>query len=194
LKVWRHEMIATVGSWGIAIAGLVWAIISYRLNNRSTLALERTKFIFEHLRYLDTESSMQTAKKILYGLVPDFTVETFLETEKGTPDQIANSMAVDNFLNLLARVAYAHFTLKTITVDDLDAFGYYFYTISKHRGLRIYCLEEGYEDVIDVIEKLKPKWDEAEAKNAPRIAVEKAALEEASQRSQETAVDRLTSR
>jgi len=167
------ELVATFGTWAIAVAGLVWAIVSYRLNNRRTLALERTKFIFEHLKYFDTEPSMQTASKIIYGFIPDFTIETFLnvmKAGKGTPEQIANGMAVDNYLNFLWRIAYAHFTLKTITVEDLDAFGYYFYKISSHAGLCAYCIEEGFENIVDVIEKLKPMWDEAEIANASRIA------------------------
>ena len=52
----------------IAALSLVWAIYSYRLNYRNALALERTKFIFENLRYLETDASMQKANKVIYGL------------------------------------------------------------------------------------------------------------------------------
>jgi hypothetical protein len=162
------KLTATLGTWVIAVLGLVWAIVSYRLNNRSSLALERTKFIFEHLKYFDIQPSMQTANKIVYGLIPDFTIETFLDvmkSGKGTPDQISNCMAIENYLNFLWRIGYAHFTLKTISVDDLDAFGYYFYTVSEHTALSDYCIEEGFEEIIQVALKLKPIWDESDREN-----------------------------
>jgi hypothetical protein len=167
------KLIATFGSWAIAVAGLVWAIVSYRLNNRSTLALERTKFIFEHLKYFDTEPSMQTATRIIYGFDPDFTIETFLsvmKAGKGTPEQIANSMAIEGYLNFVWRIAYAHFTLKTVTIEDLDAFGYYFYVISLNAGLCKYCIEEGFGDIVEAAEQLKPIWDAADDRNASRVA------------------------
>jgi hypothetical protein len=162
------KLTATLGTWVIAVLGLVWAIVSYRLNNRSSLALERTKFIFEHLKYFDTEPSMQTANKIVYRLAPGFTIETFLDvmkSGKGTPDEIANCMAIENYLNFLWRIGYAHFTLQTISVEDLDAFGYYFYTVSRHHGLSDYCIKEGFEEIIQVALKLKPIWDETDKRN-----------------------------
>jgi hypothetical protein len=162
------KLTATLGTWAIAVLGLVWAIVSYRLNSRNSLALERTKFIFEHLKYFDIQPSMQTANKIVYGLIPDFTIERFLDvmkTGKGTPDELSNCMAVENYLNFLWRIGYAHFTLETISVDDLDAFGYYFYTVSKNPALSDYCIKEGFEEVIQVALKLKPIWDESDRQN-----------------------------
>jgi hypothetical protein len=167
------KLIETIGTWVIAAAGLVWAIYSYRLNNRSTLALERTKFIFEHLKYFDTDPSMQTASKIIYGFNPDFTIETFLnvmKAGKGPSDQIANSMAIESYLNFLWRIGYAHFVLKTVTVEDLDAFGYYFYAISLDPGLCTYCIQEGFEEIIEVVLKLQPVWDEAEKRKVSLTA------------------------
>jgi hypothetical protein len=154
-----------------AVGGLGWAIISYRLNHRRTLALERTKFIFEQSKFFDTDPSIQTANKILYGFSPDFTVDVFLrviEARKGNPEEIAMSLALENYLNFLWRVAYTHFVLKTITLEDLDAFGYYFYKIQEHKGLYEYCMKDGFEEIIMAAKKLQSIWDKADAqKHAP---------------------------
>jgi hypothetical protein len=152
----------------IAALALAWTIIAYWLNKRNALALERTKFIFENLRFFETDPLMQMANQIVNGLVADFTIDAFLNVRKagdGTPEQITKCMALDNYLNFLWRIAYAHFTLKTVTTDDLDGFGYYFYLISQHEGLMRYCVCEGFEEIIDAIEKLKPIWDETEIEN-----------------------------
>jgi len=158
----------------IAALSLVWAIFSYQLNYRNTLALERTKFIFENLRFFETDPLLQMANQIMNELPVGFTIDVFLDvvkTKKGTPEQITKCTAMDNYLNFLWRIGYAHFTLETITVDDLDAFGYYFYLISKHPGLMNYCVDEGFEEVIDAIERLKPIWDETEVENRSRRSV-----------------------
>jgi hypothetical protein len=123
------SLFATVVPWIIALLTLSWGIFSYGHHQRSLLALERTKFIFEHLRFFETDQSMQMANKIVCGLATDFTIETFLDvmkSNKGTPEEVSKCMAVDNYLNFVWRVAYAHLILKTISIDDLDAFGYYF--------------------------------------------------------------------
>ena len=38
-----------------------------------------------------------------------------------------------------------------ITVEDLDAFGYYFYAISLRAGLCEYCIKEGFEEIVEAI-------------------------------------------
>jgi hypothetical protein len=89
-----------------------------------------------------------------------------MKSQNGTPEEIMMSMTVDNYLNFLWRVAYAHLTLKTITIEDLDAFGFYFYKIHTHIGLSEYCRKEGFDDIIEVAKKLEPIWLEADARNA----------------------------
>ncbi len=146
--------------------------------------MERTKFISDNLRYFETDASMQEANQIVNDLVADFTIETFLEimmsnndadTEKAagvsvSPAQVTKCMAVDNYLNFLWRIAYAHFSLRTITVDDLDAFGYYFYVISRNIRLMEYCVKEGFEEVIYAIRELKPIWAKADIQNKSLMA------------------------
>ena len=141
---------------------------------KNTLSLERTKFIFENLRFFETDPLMQMANQIVNGLAADFTIDTFLNVmnaKNGTPEQIKRCTALENYLNFLWRIAYAHFALKTVTIDDVDAFGYYFYLISQHEGLMSYCVYEGFEEIIDAIEKLKPIWDQTEIENNCRKRV-----------------------
>ena len=157
----------------IAATGLAWGIISYWLSKKNTLSLERTRFIFDNLRFFETNESVQTANYIVNGLASDFTIDTFLmvmKARKGTPEQLAKCTAIDIYLNFLWRVAYAHSILKTITIDDLNAFGYYFYQISLHEGLMEYCVREGFEDVVDAIKKLEPIWEKDEVQDAALIA------------------------
>jgi hypothetical protein len=169
----------------IAAIALAWGIISYWLSKKNALSLERTRFIFDNLRFFETDPLMQLANQIVNGLAPDFTIETFLDVMKSNhetrvneatrtsvpPEQIRKCMAIDNYLNFLWRISYAHFTLRTVTVDDLDSFGYYYYKISQHAELMRYCVDQGFEEVIDAIQKLKPIWDETEIENDLRMAV-----------------------
>ena len=158
----------------IAAIALAWGITSYWLSKKNTLSLERTKFIFENLRFFETDPLMQMANQIVNGLAADFTIDTFLNVmnaKNGTPEQIKRCTALENYLNFLWRIAYAHFALKTVTIDDVDAFGYYFYLISQHEGLMSYCVYEGFEEIIDAIEKLKPIWDQTEIENNCRKRV-----------------------
>ncbi len=117
---------------------------------------------------------MQLSNKIIYGFATDFTIETFLSVMKsktGTDEQKAMCMAMENYLNFLWRIAYACLELKTIKAEDLDAFGYYFYQVSIHPGLSEYCINEGFEDIIDAVKKLKPTWDKAEKRNAATVSL-----------------------
>ncbi len=163
------ELIKTIVPLLLAAMGLVWAISSYLDTQRKTLALERTKFIFENLRFLETDKSMQSSNKIIYGLATDFTIETFLSVMKskaGSDEQKEMCMAMEGYLNFIWRIAYACIKLGSIKVEDLDAFGFYFHKISSHVGLREYCINEGFEDIIDAAEKLRPLWNKAERRNA----------------------------
>jgi len=163
----------------IAGLGLAWAIFAYWHSKRSALALERTKFISDNLRYFETDQFLQEANRIVSSLDTEFDVKKFLEimalnseaaddeapSVKVSPALIQKCTAVDNYLNFLWRIAYAHFGLRTITVHDMDAFGYYFYLVSRDVGLMKYCVEEGFEEVLYAIKKLKPYWQEADSKN-----------------------------
>ncbi|KJC44811.1 hypothetical protein UP09_14255 [Bradyrhizobium sp. LTSP885] len=104
---------------------------------------------------------MRKGNKILYGLKPDFTVETFLRVMKelkGTTTEVTNSMAFESYLNFHWRIAYAHIVLGTITVYDLNAFGDFYYRISLNKDLCKYCIDEGFDKIIEAIEKLTPMW------------------------------------
>jgi hypothetical protein len=167
------QSIASFLAFLISALALAWTMIAFRLNKQNALALERTKFIFENLRFFETDQLLQMAFQIMNGFIKDFTIDTFLklmdeEEENGTPEQLTKCMALNNYLNFLYRVAYAHFALKTITPDDLDAFGYYYYLVSEHEGLMRYCVSEGFEEVVDAINKLKPIWDKTEIENEQR--------------------------
>ena len=123
--------------------------------------MERTRFIFEQSKYFDTDPSMQTANKIIYGLSPNFTIETFLrvmDSKEGTQEEISTSMAFEGYLNFLWRVAYAHLHLKTISIEDVTAFGVYFYKIYSENRLREYCMAQGFEEIIELAQKLEPIW------------------------------------
>jgi len=133
--------------------------------------LERTRLIFDNLHFFETNPSLQMANRILLGIEQDFSVDRFLSIttiKNGTPEQIEKCSAVDNYLNFLWRIAYANSSLGTVTLGDLDAFGYYFYLISQNVGLMFYCIEEGFEEIIDAIAKLKPVWDATAVENVNR--------------------------
>jgi hypothetical protein len=153
----------------IAACVLIWGVVSFRLNRKNAAALERTRFVFENLRHFETDQAIQAAYQVVSGLNPDFTIAMFLELtkqNKGGP----HCAAMETYLNFLWRVAYAHFVLKTITVDDLNAFGYYYYVISLRRELMEYCVREGFEYIVSAIFLLEAIWAEDERQNEFLIA------------------------
>jgi hypothetical protein len=155
----------------VAAVSLTWGALSYTLNTLRSRSLERTRFIFEQQKYFDTDLSMRTGNKILYGLMPDFKIEQFLRVMKektGDSKEVSNSMAFESYLNFIWRIAYAHIALKTITVYDLNAFGEFFYRISLNKGLCKYCAEEDFDKIIEAIEKLRPMW-KREQERVPKL-------------------------
>lgn len=72
-------------------------------------------------------------------------------------------MKMDNLLNFIWRIAYSYLKLGTLTLDDLDAFGYYFWKIQQNKDLSAYCEVEGYVEIVKAAESLKPIWDREES-------------------------------
>lgn len=142
----------SIGGLATAFAG-VGAIVTFRITRKSELAWKRTEFIVQQSAFLDNDSEMRECTLILYGKHPSLNVRDFLIlAEEGSSEvdleraQLLGKM--EKFLNFLWRIAYAHLVLKTLTKNDLNAFGAYFGEVEEHEKLREYCLKQGYEEII----------------------------------------------
>jgi hypothetical protein len=151
---------------GAIVAGL-WAIYTYREKRERELSQQRTGFIFENARILDSDPGLQEALSILNDMHFTYDVDDFIRiTNKKTvwtEEEIRIVTLVDNLLNYLWRIAYAHITLKTLTLNDLNAFGYYYWRIIEHEGLITYSKEEGYGEIVTAAKRLRKIWAREEA-------------------------------
>jgi hypothetical protein len=60
----------------------------------------------------------------------------------------------EHFISFLWMLAYAYLELKSLTLKDLNAFGFWFECVCRHPGLHDYCVKEGYEEVVKAWNRL----------------------------------------
>ncbi len=147
-------MAEVIDNWGIiaSFAAAVWAVWNFFVTRRRELAWKRTEFIIEQLEFLDSDPEMRECTLVLYGKYPGVSIDQFLAAAK-TPGQVSLDqgqmiMKFEKYLNFLWRIAYAQIVLGTLTKQDLCAFGAYFRAVGKDQGLRQYCMEEGFDEIV----------------------------------------------
>lgn len=142
-----------------ALSAAIWAIITYFLTRQRELSWKRTEFIVEQSAYLDNDAEMRECTLILYGKHPTLSVDDFLNAEitQSIDDPTLSQLVIkfEKYLNFIWRIAYAHLILGTLTKKDLLAFGVYLLAIQYNDGLREYCLNKGYEEIVTAAAKIE---------------------------------------
>src|ERR1043165_2899693 len=141
-------------TWQLLISILIsggavaFSIFSYTLTRRSELAWKRTEFLCTQAQYLDTDSVLVEAVKILEGRHADITISRIFDEDDF--DRVKKNeylQKMDKLLNFLWRLCYAYLETKTISPKEVEGFGWYFWRIAQFPSLVKYCEENGFEEI-----------------------------------------------
>src|SRR5437660_1075066 len=150
-------MIIAVVSVIVAAAAIIFSVVSYRLTRQRELAWKRTEFLSDQAKYLEDDPSLVEAITILEDRHPIITVDKIfgdsVELDDGA--RAAYKQKFDKLLGFLWRLCYAYRTMKTLSSKEVEAFGWYYWRVSRFPSLVDYCQEYGFSDIIAVITELK---------------------------------------
>lgn len=159
-----HEFLPLIGnSWEniITIVIAIGTVIGYFITRKNELAWKRTEFLCEQSQYLEDDPVMVEIITILEGRHPNVAIcDIFASQKLSEQAKLEYLQKFDKFLNFLWRLSYSYLEVKTISRKEISGFGSYFWLISKSQPLLDYCEENGFEDIIKVIDILKraEKW------------------------------------
>jgi hypothetical protein len=151
-------------NWALLI-GLVTVIISvvtYALTRQRELAWKRTEFIVTQAQYFDNDEDLLEVVRILEDRHPVVTLSMiFDESSEFDPQKRTDyKQKCDKMFNFLWRLCYAYDQVKTLSRQEVEGFGWYFWRISKFPAVVAYLEDNGYEDINTVTRKLKLDMDD----------------------------------
>lgn len=134
----------------------MWTLITYFDRRKAELRWRRTEFLFEQVRYIETDPEINATIQLLEDRDTVSVEDILSDTTSDDPKRAARLHALDKTLNVFDRFAYAVYTAKTLTVDELQIFAWYLERISDNPQLREYCRNNGYGDVLRLSEDVSP--------------------------------------
>lgn len=140
------QIIALLGA-GIGI----WKYLDARNNE---LNWKKTEFIFEQAQYLDNDLDVIKAIKVISGNEPGITIDEIFG--EGYDQEIRTKYIIgfEKIFNLLDRLSHAFYTLKTLNKAGIRNFSWYLREIENNSRLLKYCENNGYQDVIKLIQDI----------------------------------------
>ena len=133
---WK-ELIATI----VAIFGL-WKYFDAR---KQELDWKKTEFLFDQAKYIDDDSEIKYSFRIIDG-ESVLKVSDVLDEKGDTTDEHQEFIiGFHKLLNLLDRLAYAVTIRKTITMAEVNQFGWYFTSVNRNKRLQNFCSMNGYK-------------------------------------------------
>ena len=144
---------AEIGALGAVVFGF-WKYFDTR---RRELAWRKTEFLFEQARYLDTDTDIAKAVRVLTAREQDVTVAAIYSDSSSLEDNAKHQYqdSFDKLLNLLDLIAYSTLRLKTLSELEADNFGWYLARIADEPALVAYCSANGLNDVIKLADALR---------------------------------------
>jgi hypothetical protein len=142
-------------------AGVAFSIYSYMLNRRRDIAWKKTEFLYTQGQYLDSDSDLMEAVRIIEGRHPDITMaEIFGGTEFDEIKKNESLQKIDKLLSFLRRLCYSHLQTRIISLKEIQEFEWYFWRIAQSPSAVKYCHEHGFEEINVVINRLerRKRW------------------------------------
>lgn len=148
-----------------ALGAVVFGFWKYFDNRRRELAWRKTEFLFEQARYLDTDSDIARAIRVLTEREPNLTVASIYSASSSLDDNTKYEYqdSFDKLLNLLDLIAYSTLRLNTLTELEADNFGWYLTQIAEEPALVSYCKGNGLSDVITLAHVLRERREKTAA-------------------------------
>jgi soluble cytochrome b562 len=134
----------------------VWGIWKYFDARKRELAWKRTEFLFEQARLLETDNDLSDAIKILEDRHPEITIDTLYGAKADLSASKTKEYRhkFDKLLNHFDRIAYATLQRKTLSIEEAANFGWYVGLISSNDALKDYCQQEGFSDIILLLQEI----------------------------------------
>ena len=89
---------------------------------------------------------------------PHITIDSILEGTDSLGSAMRQDQKLDKLLNMLWRLCYAHLETRTISINELNGFGWDLMLISESSALTQYCDDNGFEEINIAIKRLKRIW------------------------------------
>jgi hypothetical protein len=146
----------------VATVAAIFSICAYLLTRRRELAWKRTEFLFAQYQYFENDRELLETTTILEERHSTITVDQVFSLDSMLDDAKRKEYAqkFDKLLNFLWRLCYARLETKTLSLKEVEAFGWYLWRISESEVLREYCENNGFDEIVIVIKELKPIWAE----------------------------------
>lgn len=147
-------------NWQLMIGALlaIFTVVSYILTRRRELAWRRTEFLCRQSEYLDSDFVLVEMITILEERHPHITIDSILEGTDSLGSAMRQDQKLDKLLNMLWRLCYAHLETRTISINELNGFGWDLMLISESSALTQYCDDNGFEEINIAIKRLKRIW------------------------------------
>jgi hypothetical protein len=152
------------GQLVVASVVAAFSMVTYVLTRRRELAWKRTEFLFAQAHYFENDPVLVEMVTILEGRHRALTVDQIFDpaSELNASTRQEYLQKCDKLLDFLWRLCFACLETKTLSLKEIEAFGWYFWRISENPLLFDYCDNYGFEEIIIVIKKQRPVWEEAD--------------------------------
>jgi hypothetical protein len=152
--MWNGLLSGAAGIMGVVVAAFgLWKYLDAR---RRDFKWRRTEFLFEQMKYLDTDEEMQEVLRRLSGW-DTAGIELMFDSRSRLSVDVSPESArgLQKMLNLLDRIAYATLDAKTLTMGEVSYFGWNFSMVHRNKPLRAYCMNNGFKQVVKLAERVE---------------------------------------
>jgi hypothetical protein len=152
------------GQLVVAIVVALFTMVAYVLTRRRELAWKRTEFLFAQAHYFENDPVLVEVVMILEGRHSGVTTDQIFDAASELDASMRQQylQKFDKFLDFLWRLCFACLETKTLSLKEIEAFGWWLWRISDNSVLFDYCDNYGFEEIVMVIKKLQPVWAESD--------------------------------
>jgi len=146
----------SLGSLAAAFAGTIWAIYTFINERREDRRWKQVEFLLDlNQRFFD-DIEIRDCIRRLDNEHQHKELERIFQSERASlkRDEI---QVLEKFRSLFQFLdnLYRCFAMKTLSLDQINLFGWYLYRINSVAFLRNHCREHGFNNVIVLAEKLE---------------------------------------
>jgi hypothetical protein len=144
-----------IGGFVVALGALVASVAQYLSARRRELAWKRTEFIFAQCHYAENDPELREVTDILAGR-SEISVQQILAPDSNltVSEHRRLERALEKFLGLLDRLAYAVDHGQSLTISEIAEFGWHFRVVQQTPELRQYC-EASYPCLLALAPRLQ---------------------------------------
>lgn len=152
-------MIEFLGNNWKEIAGLIGGLVAawkYFDTRKRELTWRKTETLFRLGDRFDSDPDISQATQLIDDRLAGLHLNQLFDEEGRPNNDLHGDMLhkIDKHLNLLARMAYAHQTMNTLSLAEVRNFGAYYQNVLVAERLKKYCQKYGYNDVVKMAEKI----------------------------------------